>query len=83
MGKNNGHLSKNARRIDKLLSDGKKIDIAMKRAARKAVREHQLAGNPVAVERNGAVAWIKPHAVGATAKNRRRVAAASGSHQPV
>ncbi len=44
-------------RIAERLRDLPGIQAALKRAARRAVREHALAGQPIAVWRNGRVVW--------------------------
>lgn len=33
---------------------------ALRRAVREALRQHKLAGNPVAVWENGRVVWVQP-----------------------
>jgi hypothetical protein len=58
-----GKCKKGKTAVDKigdLLADGRKIDAAMKRAGRDAVRRHRLAGNPISVGRKGKVVWLAP-----------------------
>jgi len=40
--------------------DEARILRALQRAVRRALRQHKLAGNPVAVWRDGQVVWIPP-----------------------
>jgi hypothetical protein len=46
--------------ITRLLADHRKITAVMKSAARAAIRQHALAGNPIAESRDGKVVWIQP-----------------------
>jgi len=46
--------------IEKIMEEGTLIDEAMKQAVRAALRQHKLAGNPVADWRDGKVVWIQP-----------------------
>ncbi len=46
--------------IDWLLAQDALIDRALRRAVRKAVRQHWAAGYPVAEWRNDRVVWIAP-----------------------
>ena len=43
--------------------DEARILRALQRAVRRALREHKLAGNPVAVWRDGRVVWIPPEEI--------------------
>ena len=61
MTQDHDHLTRpNRANIGELLADGTAIDAAPKRAAADAVRRHKLAGNPIAVWRDGKVAWVRP-----------------------
>lgn len=53
------------KRLDKNEPDlfekyGEKINHAYERAVREALRKHKLAGNPVAISRNGNVILLQP-----------------------
>ena len=39
---------------------GDEIDIACQRAVREALLKHKLAGNPVAISRDGKMVWLQP-----------------------
>jgi hypothetical protein len=45
------------------VADLPRIKRALRLAVRDALRDHKLAGNPVAVWRNGAVEWIPPEEI--------------------
>lgn len=59
MAKRSRNVKTESQEIARLLADGRAIDAAMKRAAKEAVRQHQLAGNPIALGRNGKVIWVR------------------------
>lgn len=46
--------------IGAILEDRERIDRALSRAVREALRRHKLLGNPVAVWRDGKVVWVAP-----------------------
>jgi hypothetical protein len=48
-------------RIGKIFADGRRIDEAVKLAARDAIRMHEQRNLPVAVWRDGRVAWVPAH----------------------
>ena len=52
--------AKSSREIARALTDDRKINAAMKSAAKAAIRQHKLLGKPIAVARNGKVVWIHP-----------------------
>ena len=45
------------------VADLPRIERALRLAVREALRDHKLAGNPVAVWRNGRVEWIPPEEI--------------------
>ena len=45
------------------VADLPRIARALRLAVREALRDHKLAGNPVAVWRNGRVEWIPPEEI--------------------
>jgi len=45
------------------VADLPRIARALRLAGREALRDHKLAGNPVAVWRNGRVEWIPPEEI--------------------
>ena len=49
--------------IDKIFEDGRRIDLALKKAARQARLFHKRSGNPIAGWRNGKVVWISPEEI--------------------
>jgi hypothetical protein len=49
--------------IDIFARFGNQIDEACKRAVRDALLRHKLAGNPVAVYRDGKVVLLQPHEI--------------------
>lgn len=42
------------------IHDVRRIEAAMRRAVREALRQHKHAGNPIATWRNGKVEWVQP-----------------------
>lgn len=46
--------------VGPILQDRDRIDRALRRAVREAVRRHKLLGNPVAVWKDGKVVWVPP-----------------------
>lgn len=46
--------------IAKIFAEGNQIDEAIARAAKEAVQQHLLAGNPIAVMEKGKVRLLKP-----------------------
>jgi isoaspartyl peptidase/L-asparaginase-like protein (Ntn-hydrolase superfamily) len=46
--------------IGELFDDRESMDRALARAVRQAVLQHKRAGNPVAIWRDGKVAWLNP-----------------------
>ncbi len=49
--------------ISAILQDRERIDRALRRAVREAVRRHKLLGNPIAEWRDGEVVWISPEEI--------------------
>lgn len=45
-------------RIQELMSDHKKVTAVIRKAVREALKEHRLAGNPVATLKDGKVVWV-------------------------
>ena len=56
----NGRTSADHKRIAEKIRDLAGVQAALKQAARRAVREHALAGQPIAVWRDNQVVWITP-----------------------
>ena len=50
---------KSVNRIQKILSDDKKLTAIIRKAVKEAVGEHLRIGNPVATLKNGKVVWIE------------------------
>jgi hypothetical protein len=50
--------AKSLSRIGKIFADGRRIDEALKLAARDAIRKHEQQNLPVAIWRDGGVAWV-------------------------
>ena len=48
-------------RIGKIFADGRRVDEAVRLAARDAIRLHEQRNLPVAVWRDGRVAWVPAH----------------------
>jgi hypothetical protein len=48
-------------RIGKIFADGRRVDEAVRLAARDAIRMHEQHNVPVAVWRDGRVAWVPAH----------------------
>jgi hypothetical protein len=46
--------------IHAIIGDGRLIDAAMTKAAWEALRVHREAGQPLAIWRDGRVAWVSP-----------------------
>lgn len=49
--------------LDEILADTSRIEAALRDAVRGALREHKRAGNPIAVWRDGQVAWLPPEEI--------------------
>lgn len=56
-------LHEDHRTPEERVEDLPRILDAMRRGVREALLRHKLAGNPVAVWRDGAVAWIPPEEI--------------------
>lgn len=56
----NGRTSADHQRIAEKLRDMAGVQAALKRAARQAVREHALTGDPIAICRDNQVVWVVP-----------------------
>lgn len=56
--------------IGKVFADGRAIDEAIRMSVHQALLEHKLAGNPIAVGRNGKIVMLKPKAIPAKKVNR-------------
>jgi hypothetical protein len=50
---------KSDNKIQKILSDDKKLTAIIRKAVKEAVGEHLRTGNPVATLKNGKVVWIE------------------------
>lgn len=50
--------------IGAILEDRERIDGALSRAVREALRRHKLLRNPVTVWRDGKVVWVAPEDIG-------------------
>jgi len=48
-------------RVGQIFADGRRIDEALRLAARDAIRQHQLHDIPVVIWRDGRIAWVPPH----------------------
>lgn len=48
---------KNKRDVDRL---GKEVDKALRKATREALKKHKIAGNSIAIWRNGKLVILKP-----------------------
>ena len=46
--------------ILEIMRDGKRIDEALKRAAREAILQHRRAGLPVVIWHDGRTVWVNP-----------------------
>ncbi len=53
----------NEKDIDQIFAEGTLIDKALKQAVQEAILQHKKAGNPIAVWREGEIAWIKPEEI--------------------
>ncbi len=51
---------KKPKTITEIFKEGTLIDEALSKAVKDALRQHKLAGNPVAEWRDGKVVWIAP-----------------------
>lgn len=49
--------------LDTILDDTARIEAALQRAVRDALRDHKRAGNPIAVWRDGKVVWLEPEQI--------------------
>ena len=47
--------------ITRILRDRTEIHEAIREAGQRAIREHQLAGQPLVVWRDGGIVWLDPH----------------------
>ena len=54
------HVKSDALSPADLVADLPRVQEAMTRAVRAALRQHKQAGNPVATWRDGAVVWVEP-----------------------
>lgn len=45
-------------RLGRIFADGRRIDRALKMAARDAIRKHELHDAPVVIWRDGHIAWV-------------------------
>jgi hypothetical protein len=50
--------------LDLILEDTDRIEGVLRRAVQDALLDHKRAGNPVAVWREGRVAWVGPEEIG-------------------
>ncbi|MEX2171930.1 MAG: hypothetical protein WD851_21600 [Pirellulales bacterium] len=56
----NGRSPADHKRIAEKLRNLSGVQAALKRAARQAIREHAITGDPIAVWRDNKVVWITP-----------------------
>ena len=47
--------------ITRILDERTEIHEAIREAGQQAIREHQLAGQPLVVWRDGKIVWLDPH----------------------
>lgn len=59
--------TKQLSRIGRIFADGRRIDRALKMAARDAIRKHELHDAPVVVWRDGHIAWVPARELSAKA----------------
>jgi len=52
-----------ARDLDEILADTKKVEHAFRAGVKRALRRHKQAGNPIAVWQNGQVVWLAPEEI--------------------
>jgi hypothetical protein len=52
--------AKRTKSIGAIFAEGKPIDAAIRKAAREAVRKHQLAGLPIMAWRNSKIVYLPP-----------------------
>jgi len=50
--------AKSLSRIGKIFADGRRIEKALRLAARDAIRKHEQHNVPVVIWRDGAIAWV-------------------------
>ena len=70
--------AKQVSRVGRIFADGRRIDEALRLAARDAIRKHEQQNAPVVVWRNGGTAWVparelKVKASRKTTRSRRLV----------
>jgi hypothetical protein len=53
--------AKRLSRIGRIFADGRRIDEALRLAARDAIRKHEQHNVPVVVWRDGGIAWVPAH----------------------
>lgn len=58
------------RDIEAIFADGRLVDLALRRAVRRAIRDHQRAGLAMVEWRDGKTVWVKPWKVGRGRKVR-------------
>lgn len=56
---------------DRLL-DVELIERALRKAVREALRQHKVAGNPIAISRDGQVVWLRPDEIPDSAADEDR-----------
>lgn len=52
--------AKQISRVGQIFADGRRIDEALRLAARDAIRKHELHNAPMVVWRDGGTAWVAP-----------------------
>jgi hypothetical protein len=62
--------AKHGSRIGQIFADGRRIDEALRLAARDAIRKHALHGAPVVIWRDGRTAWVPAQELGAKAQRK-------------
>lgn len=58
----------NNQQIEEIFAEGNSIDKALNQAVQKAVWQHKVLGNSIAVWRDGKVVWIPPEEINLTEK---------------
>jgi hypothetical protein len=62
--------AKQLSRLGQIFADGRRIDEALRLAARDAIRKHKQHNAPVVVWRDGATAWVPTRELGVKASRK-------------
>jgi len=57
-------------RVGRIFADGRRIDEALRLAARDAIRKHEQHNAPVVVWRDGGIAWVPPRELNVKASRK-------------